>query len=183
MIWSLGLDLPISRRTRLRNCLARGSNRHRFSLLAGVEAATSPTGKIVCSCFDRRGRPSAKRSGWKSSPPPQKSVRATRRDQLRLLHSRTQKAAGREGAELPATALYGGLARRADNPGTREPGARSLRTASGSRRRHRLALPLVQILDLEDTSVCEVRIDQLVAGSFQDVIWLTGEGLHRPAIR
>ncbi|HWX14664.1 MAG TPA: uroporphyrinogen-III synthase [Methylocella sp.] len=66
----------------------------------------------------------------------------------------------------------------ADNPGTQEPGARSLRTASGCRRRHRLALPLVQILDLEDTSVCEVWIDQLVAGSFQDVIWLTGEGLR-----
>ena len=49
--------------------------------------------------------------------------------------------------------------------------------------RHCFALPPVQILDLEDTSVCEVWIDQLVAGSFQDVIWLTGEGLHRPAIR
>jgi uroporphyrinogen-III synthase len=39
--------------------------------------------------------------------------------------------------------------------------------------------PLVQILDLEDPKECTVWINQLIAGSFQDVIWLTGEGLRR----
>jgi uroporphyrinogen-III synthase len=39
--------------------------------------------------------------------------------------------------------------------------------------------PLVQICDLENPKKCTVWIDQLIAGSFQDVIWLTGEGLRR----
>ncbi len=39
--------------------------------------------------------------------------------------------------------------------------------------------PLVQIRDLDDTTECEVWIEQLIAGSFQDVIWFTGEGLRR----
>ena len=39
--------------------------------------------------------------------------------------------------------------------------------------------PLVQILDLDDTALCEAWIEQLIAGVFQDVIWLTGEGLRR----
>jgi uroporphyrinogen-III synthase len=39
--------------------------------------------------------------------------------------------------------------------------------------------PLVQILDLEDSRQAETWIDQLIAGVFQDVIWLTGEGLRR----
>ena len=39
--------------------------------------------------------------------------------------------------------------------------------------------PLVQILDLEDISEAEAWIEQLIAGMFQDVIWLTGEGLRR----
>src|SRR5579863_6602666 len=39
--------------------------------------------------------------------------------------------------------------------------------------------PLVQILDLEDSHDAEVWIDQLIAGTFEDVIWLTGEGLRR----
>lgn len=39
--------------------------------------------------------------------------------------------------------------------------------------------PLVQILDLEDTTECGVWIEQAIAGEFQDVIWLTGEGLRR----
>jgi uroporphyrinogen-III synthase len=42
-----------------------------------------------------------------------------------------------------------------------------------------LRCPLVQILDLEDTAVAEGWIDRLLAGGFQDVIWLTGEGLRR----
>ena len=42
-----------------------------------------------------------------------------------------------------------------------------------------LRCPLVQILDLEDTAECEAWIAQLISGSFQDVIWLTGEGLRR----
>ena len=39
--------------------------------------------------------------------------------------------------------------------------------------------PLVQILDLEDSRDAETWIDILIAGGFQDVIWLTGEGLRR----
>jgi len=42
-----------------------------------------------------------------------------------------------------------------------------------------LRCPLVHILDLEDPKEAEVWIGQLVAGEFQDVIWLTGEGLRR----
>jgi uroporphyrinogen-III synthase len=42
-----------------------------------------------------------------------------------------------------------------------------------------LRCPLVRILDLEDTAEAEAWIAQLVAGAFQDVIWLTGEGLRR----
>jgi uroporphyrinogen-III synthase len=42
-----------------------------------------------------------------------------------------------------------------------------------------LRCPLVKILDLEDTTEAEAWIDRLIAGSFQDVIWLTGEGLRR----
>lgn len=39
--------------------------------------------------------------------------------------------------------------------------------------------PLVQICDLEDFQDCKAWIDRLIAGAFQDVIWLTGEGLRR----
>jgi uroporphyrinogen-III synthase len=39
--------------------------------------------------------------------------------------------------------------------------------------------PLVQILDLDETAEAEAWIEQLIAGAFQDVIWLTGEGLRR----
>jgi uroporphyrinogen-III synthase len=39
--------------------------------------------------------------------------------------------------------------------------------------------PLVQILDLDDTVEAEAWIERLTAGAFQDVIWLTGEGLWR----
>ena len=39
--------------------------------------------------------------------------------------------------------------------------------------------PLVQILDLDDTSEAEAWSERLIAGGFQDVIWLTGEGLRR----
>jgi uroporphyrinogen-III synthase len=42
-----------------------------------------------------------------------------------------------------------------------------------------LRCPLVQILDLEDTGEAKAWIDQLIAGTFQDVVWLTGEGLRR----
>jgi uroporphyrinogen-III synthase len=39
--------------------------------------------------------------------------------------------------------------------------------------------PLVQILDLEDSREAETWIDKLIADAFEDVIWLTGEGLRR----
>ncbi len=39
--------------------------------------------------------------------------------------------------------------------------------------------PLVQILDIEDSREAEAWMDTLIAGAFQDVIWLTGEGLRR----
>jgi uroporphyrinogen-III synthase len=42
-----------------------------------------------------------------------------------------------------------------------------------------LRCPLVQIRDLDDTGACEAWIEQLIAGAFQDVVWLTGEGLRR----
>ena len=44
-----------------------------------------------------------------------------------------------------------------------------------------LRCPLVKILDLEDTGDAQVWIDRLVAGEFEDAIWLTGEGLRRLA--
>jgi uroporphyrinogen-III synthase len=42
-----------------------------------------------------------------------------------------------------------------------------------------LRCPLVQILDLDDTAEAEAWVEQLIEGAFQDVIWLTGEGLRR----
>lgn len=39
--------------------------------------------------------------------------------------------------------------------------------------------PLVTILDLEETATAEAWIEQLVSGAFDDVVWLTGEGLRR----
>jgi len=39
--------------------------------------------------------------------------------------------------------------------------------------------PLVQILDLDDTTEAEAWSERLIAGAYQDVIWLTGEGLRR----
>lgn len=44
-----------------------------------------------------------------------------------------------------------------------------------------LRCPLVQILDLEETSEAQAWLDRLIAGAFEDVIWLTGEGLRRLA--
>jgi uroporphyrinogen-III synthase len=41
--------------------------------------------------------------------------------------------------------------------------------------------PLVRILDLEDTRDADTWIAQLIAGTFRDTIWLTGEGLRRLA--
>ncbi len=38
--------------------------------------------------------------------------------------------------------------------------------------------PLVRILDLEETSDAQTWIARLMAGGFDDVIWLTGEGLR-----
>src|SRR6185437_1137532 len=48
-----------------------------------------------------------------------------------------------------------------------------------------LRCPLVRILDLEETQESERWIRRLIAGEFQDVIWLTGEGLRRllPIVR
>src|SRR5215472_10628086 len=34
-----------------------------------------------------------------------------------------------------------------------------------------LRCPLVQIRDLDDTADCEAWIEQLIAGTFQDVVW------------
>ncbi len=42
-----------------------------------------------------------------------------------------------------------------------------------------LRCPLVRILDLDDASEAEAWIERLIAGEFEDVIWLTGEGLRR----
>ncbi len=39
--------------------------------------------------------------------------------------------------------------------------------------------PLVQILDLDDSRAAEAWLDTLIGGAFEDVIWLTGEGLRR----
>jgi uroporphyrinogen-III synthase len=44
---------------------------------------------------------------------------------------------------------------------------------------HAIRCPLVQILDLDDSRAAEAWIDKLIGGAFQDVIWLTGEGLRR----
>ncbi len=43
-----------------------------------------------------------------------------------------------------------------------------------------LRCPLVQIKDVEDTAEAETWIESVVAGSCNDIIWLTGEGLRRP---
>ena len=42
-----------------------------------------------------------------------------------------------------------------------------------------LRCPLVRILDLEDTAPAEAWIGCVIAGTFADIIWLTGEGLRR----
>jgi uroporphyrinogen-III synthase len=42
-----------------------------------------------------------------------------------------------------------------------------------------LRCPLVKILDLEDTRDAEAWINEVIAGRFNDIIWLTGEGLRR----
>jgi uroporphyrinogen-III synthase len=42
-----------------------------------------------------------------------------------------------------------------------------------------LRCPLVQILDLGDARDAEAWIEQAIAGTFADIIWLTGEGLRR----
>jgi len=42
-----------------------------------------------------------------------------------------------------------------------------------------LRCPLVHILELENAQEAETWIDRLVAGEFQDIVWLTGEGLRR----
>lgn len=39
--------------------------------------------------------------------------------------------------------------------------------------------PLVKILDLEETTDAEAWIEAAIAGRFDDIIWLTGEGLRR----
>src|SRR5215469_5980699 len=43
--------------------------------------------------------------------------------------------------------------------------------------------PLVQIADLDDASALDAWIDRLIAGEFDDLILLTGEGLRRIAER
>jgi uroporphyrinogen-III synthase len=42
-----------------------------------------------------------------------------------------------------------------------------------------LRCPLVQILDLDNSSDAEAWIEILVSGALQDVVWLTGEGVRR----
>jgi uroporphyrinogen-III synthase len=42
-----------------------------------------------------------------------------------------------------------------------------------------LRCPLVQILDLEDTAEAQAWIEKVIAGTFPDIIWMTGEGLRR----
>src|SRR5579862_1137141 len=42
-----------------------------------------------------------------------------------------------------------------------------------------LRCPLVRILDLEDVTEVQAWIEMLIADRFQDVIWLTGEGIRR----
>jgi len=42
-----------------------------------------------------------------------------------------------------------------------------------------LRCPLVQILDLDDTTQTGAWIEQAARGAFEDIIWLTGEGLRR----
>ena len=42
-----------------------------------------------------------------------------------------------------------------------------------------LRCPLVQIMDLDDTGAAQTWLEQAIAGTFQDIIWLTGEGLRR----
>jgi uroporphyrinogen-III synthase len=39
--------------------------------------------------------------------------------------------------------------------------------------------PLVRILDVDDTRPVEAWLDRLATGYFQDVVWLTGEGVRR----
>ncbi len=51
-----------------------------------------------------------------------------------------------------------------------------LLTAEGAAARR---CPLVQILDLENTTECDDWIEEAIADEFQDAIWLTGEGLRR----
>lgn len=42
-----------------------------------------------------------------------------------------------------------------------------------------LRCPLVRIVDLDDATEASAWLDALIGGAFEDVIWLTGEGLRR----
>lgn len=42
-----------------------------------------------------------------------------------------------------------------------------------------LRCPLVRILDLDDTDQAKSWIEHAIAGTFADIVWLTGEGLRR----
>lgn len=42
-----------------------------------------------------------------------------------------------------------------------------------------LRCPLVRILDLDDSAAAQAWIERAIAGSFSDIVWLTGEGLRR----
>lgn len=42
-----------------------------------------------------------------------------------------------------------------------------------------LRCPMVRILDLADTGPARAWLERLMAGAFQDVVWLTGEGVRR----
>jgi uroporphyrinogen-III synthase len=42
-----------------------------------------------------------------------------------------------------------------------------------------LRCPLVRILDVENTAEAEIWIEQAIASTFTDIVWLTGEGLRR----
>ena len=152
----------------------------RLSLLAGVEPGAAPSGDIVCSCFSvgeaairgaiRTGNLASaaeigaaltlepiaapafpnSRSCWRPTPPGY----PRRRDMTGPLDGLTILVPESRELDLFVRLLEA-------------EGAAAVRC------------PLVQILDLEDTAEAEAWIERLIADAFQDVIWLTGEGLRR----
>jgi uroporphyrinogen-III synthase len=153
----------------------------RLSLLAGLEPAAASDGKIVCACFSvgEASICSAIRAKKLTTPAEIGAV---------------LQAGTNCGSCIPELKTAAGLGRGRVGGGWRDmtgvldgltilvPESRELDRfcamleAEGAAA---LRCPLVRILDLDDSAEAEAWIERLIAGTFEDVVWLTGEGLRR----